>query len=145
MKIFFASEERGLWGLAFYLRTVAQARLRRGWGGGLGEVTAPRITERTSPAVKALPVIVQEATMNDNGDMRPLALTPRDAARALSMSEKALWNLTQPRGPIPAAKIGRLVRYDIRDLLAFLDAMKAAAVKSETRQHQRAKKNRHEA
>jgi hypothetical protein len=42
------------------------------------------------------------------------------------MSEKRLWNITQPRGPIPAAKIGRLVRYDIRDLLAFLDAMKAA-------------------
>lgn len=55
-----------------------------------------------------------------------LALSPRDAAQALSMSEKGLWNLTKPRGPIPAAKIGRLVRYDIRDLLAFLDEMKKA-------------------
>ena len=64
--------------------------------------------------------------MNDNRDFHPLALSPRDAARALSMSEKALWNVTQPRGPLPAAKIGRLVRYDVRDLLAFLDAMKAA-------------------
>lgn len=63
--------------------------------------------------------------MNDNRDIHPLALSPRDAARALSMSEKGLWNITRPRGPIPAAKIGRLVRYDIRDLLAFLDAMKA--------------------
>ena len=62
--------------------------------------------------------------MSDSEPIRPLALSPRDAARALSMSEKALWNLTQPRGPIPAAKIGRLVRYDLRDLLAFLDAMK---------------------
>ena len=66
--------------------------------------------------------------MSDNGDSHTLALTPRDAARALSISEKGLWNLTKPRGPIPAAKIGRLVRYDLRDLLAFLDAQKATAV-----------------
>jgi hypothetical protein len=65
--------------------------------------------------------------MHDSEQVRPLALTPRDAAQALSMSEKGLWNLTQPRGPIPAAKIGRLVRYDLRDLLKFLDAMKAIA------------------
>jgi hypothetical protein len=55
---------------------------------------------------------------------RLLALRPRDAARALSISEKSLWNLTQPRGPIPAAKVGRVVLYDIRDLQRFLDAMK---------------------
>ena len=65
--------------------------------------------------------------MNNFDELRPLALRPRKAARALSMSEKALWNLTQPRGPIPAAKVGRLVLYDVRDLLGFLDAMKAAA------------------
>jgi len=35
--------------------------------------------------------------------------------------------LTKPRGPIPAAKIGRLVRYDVKDLQAFLDAQKTAA------------------
>ncbi len=64
--------------------------------------------------------------MSDDGLSRPLALCPRDAARELSISEKTLFNLTRPRGPIPAAKFGRLVRYDIRDLLAFLDAQKAA-------------------
>jgi hypothetical protein len=63
--------------------------------------------------------------MNDSLVVAPLALSPRDAARALSISEKGLWNLTQPRGPIPAAKIGRLVRYDVKDLQAFLDAQKA--------------------
>ena len=62
-----------------------------------------------------------------NSAIPQLALTPRDAARALSMSEKGLWNLTKPRGPIPAAKIGRLVRYDVKDLQAFLDEMKATA------------------
>jgi hypothetical protein len=61
-----------------------------------------------------------------NSAIPQLALSPRDAARALSMSEKGLWNLTKPRGPIPAAKIGRLVRYDVKDLQAFLDAQKVA-------------------
>jgi hypothetical protein len=65
--------------------------------------------------------------MNDNNDVRPLALSPRDAARALSMSEKGLWNVTAPRGPLRAAKIGRLVRYDVRDLQAFLEASKTVA------------------
>jgi predicted DNA-binding transcriptional regulator AlpA len=62
-----------------------------------------------------------------NSAIPQLALSPRDAAQALSMSEKGLWNLTKPRGPIPAAKIGRLVRYDVKDLQAFLDAQKTAA------------------
>jgi len=62
-----------------------------------------------------------------NSPIPQLALSPRDAARALSISEKSLWNLTKPRGPIPAAKINRLVRYDVKDLQAFLDAQKMAA------------------
>lgn len=62
-----------------------------------------------------------------NSAIPPLALSPRDAAQSLSMSEKGLWNLTKPRGPIPAAKIGRLVRYDVKDLQAFLDAQKTVA------------------
>jgi hypothetical protein len=53
-----------------------------------------------------------------------LAVAPREAARALCISEKTLWSLTKPRGPIPAAKIGRLVRYDLADLQVFLDAQK---------------------
>ncbi len=65
--------------------------------------------------------------MSDQEHVPPLALTPRDAARALCVSEKTLWSLTEPRGPIPAAKIGRLVRYDVNDLRAFLDSMKARA------------------
>ena len=57
-----------------------------------------------------------------------LALCPRDAARSLCVSEKTLGSLTGPSGPIPAAKIRWLVRYDMRDLLAFLDAQKTAAI-----------------
>ena len=62
-----------------------------------------------------------------NSAFPQLALSPRDAARALSMSEKGLWNLTKPRGPIPAAKIGRLVRYDVKNYKRSLTAQKMAA------------------
>jgi excisionase family DNA binding protein len=50
-------------------------------------------------------------------------MTPREAAAALRISERTLWSLTK-KGAIPSAKIGRAVRYDVRDLLLFLDRMK---------------------
>jgi predicted DNA-binding transcriptional regulator AlpA len=36
----------------------------------------------------------------------PLALRPREAAKALGISVRTLWGLTVPRGPIPAIRIG---------------------------------------
>ena len=35
-----------------------------------------------------------------------LLLTPREAARALGISDRTLWALTEPRGPIPCLRIG---------------------------------------
>ncbi len=35
-----------------------------------------------------------------------LALRLRDAARLLGISERLLWNLSAPRGPIPCTRIG---------------------------------------
>jgi excisionase family DNA binding protein len=55
-----------------------------------------------------------------------MLLTPRDAAKALAICEKTLWSLTQ-RGELQAVKIGRSVRYDPRDLAAFIDAKKGGA------------------
>jgi excisionase family DNA binding protein len=49
----------------------------------------------------------------------PIFLRPRDAAQKLAVSERTLWSMTVPRGPIPAAKIGRAVRYRLADLEAF--------------------------
>lgn len=49
----------------------------------------------------------------------PLLLRPREAAKMLAVSERTLWALTAPRGPIPAAKIFRAVRYRLADLEAF--------------------------
>ena len=59
-----------------------------------------------------------------------LLLTAREAARALAMSERTLWSLTKREtergieGEIPALRIGRSIRYDVRDLQAWIDAHK---------------------
>jgi excisionase family DNA binding protein len=48
-----------------------------------------------------------------------LALTPRQAARALNVCEKTLYNLTRA-GEIPVLRVGRLVRYDPEDLRRWI-------------------------
>ena len=50
-----------------------------------------------------------------------LALRPRDAAKALGISERMLWSLTAPRGTIPAVRIGTCVLYPVTGLQAWLD------------------------
>lgn len=51
-----------------------------------------------------------------------LALRPRDAARALGISERCLWSLTQ-RGEVPHVKIGgRLVLYPRAALIDWLES-----------------------
>jgi len=44
-----------------------------------------------------------------------LLLSPREAARALSICERTLYALTKA-GEIPAVRIGRAVRYSMDDL-----------------------------
>lgn len=51
----------------------------------------------------------------------PLLVDPRTAAKLLAISPRTLWSLTKC-GEIPYRKIGRLVRYNRRDLLTFADA-----------------------
>ena len=48
-------------------------------------------------------------------NVQPMLLTPRQAARALNISERTLWARTQ-EGVIPAIKLGHLVRYSHKDL-----------------------------
>jgi len=54
----------------------------------------------------------------------PLALRPREAARALNISPRLLWELTAPRGPIPCLRIGhgrrRTVLYSVAALQDWL-------------------------
>ena len=60
--------------------------------------------------------------MNHN-TTAPLAVNSREAARILSISERTLWSMTQPRGPIPAVRIGaRSVRYSVEALRRYLAA-----------------------
>ena len=60
-----------------------------------------------------------------------LLLTAREAAQALAISQRTLWELTQ-RGELPALRLpgrgiaARALRYDLRDLLAWIDRTKKA-------------------
>ena len=60
----------------------------------------------------------------------PLAMRPREAAKALGISPRLLWQLTHD-GYIPCVRIGtgkrRTVLYPITDLMAWLDQQVAAA------------------
>lgn len=49
-----------------------------------------------------------------------LLLKPREAAQSLNISERQLWQHTQPRGPIQATRIGKCVRYSRGALEAFI-------------------------
>jgi excisionase family DNA binding protein len=56
-------------------------------------------------------------------DTPALLMTPKQAAKALSISERTLWGMTVPRGPLPAIKIGRRgVRYAVADLQAWIES-----------------------
>ena len=61
-----------------------------------------------------------------NGDGR-LLLTAKETAKALALSERKLWSLTNI-GDIPSVRIGRAVRYSPRDLAAWIDAHKTGKV-----------------
>jgi predicted DNA-binding transcriptional regulator AlpA len=50
-----------------------------------------------------------------------LLVRSRDAAKMLAISEKTLWNMSQPRGPLPVIRVGRAgVRYSLRALEAWI-------------------------
>jgi predicted DNA-binding transcriptional regulator AlpA len=53
----------------------------------------------------------------------PLLVDRREAARMLAMSESWLWQATA-RGEVACVRIGRSVRYDPRDLQAYIDRQK---------------------
>lgn len=59
-----------------------------------------------------------------NEQLKPLALRPAAAAEAIGISERTLWALTAPRGPIPCVRVGqgkrRTVLYPIAKLEAWL-------------------------
>ena len=62
--------------------------------------------------------------------IQPMLLTARQAAKSLSISERTLWGLTKA-GEIPAVRFGgRNVRYDPRDLDAWIQRAKNSRIAS---------------
>lgn len=54
----------------------------------------------------------------------PLLLSSRDAAKTLAVSERTLFSLVK-EGRVKSVRVGqRCVRYDVRDLEAFIDQCK---------------------
>lgn len=53
-----------------------------------------------------------------------LALRPREAAKALSISPRTLWSLSSPRGPIPCLRVGvgkrPTILYPVAELRSWL-------------------------
>lgn len=58
--------------------------------------------------------------------IEPLALRPRDAARALGISERLLWDWTQTER-VPHVRIGGVVLYPVEVLKNWLAAKASAA------------------
>jgi excisionase family DNA binding protein len=54
----------------------------------------------------------------------PLLLKAKEAAQALAISERKLWELTN-RGEIPKIVIGRAVRYFPEDLRTWAEAQRS--------------------
>jgi predicted DNA-binding transcriptional regulator AlpA len=55
-----------------------------------------------------------------------LLVSARTAAEEiLSISERKLWSLTSPRGPIPCVRIGKSVRYSVAALEAWVEQQTA--------------------
>jgi excisionase family DNA binding protein len=56
----------------------------------------------------------------------PLLLKVKDAALALAISERKLWELTN-REEIPCVRIGRSIRYSLADLTAWIERKRTGA------------------
>jgi hypothetical protein len=52
----------------------------------------------------------------------PLLLRPRDAARVLGISERLLWSISAPRGPLAVVRVHRAVRYSTDELRRYIAA-----------------------
>ncbi len=58
--------------------------------------------------------------------------TAREAAKQLAISEKTLWSITSPRGPLTCVRIGRSVRYSPADLRSYIDLSDRPTLPSKT-------------
>jgi excisionase family DNA binding protein len=61
--------------------------------------------------------------MNETGFNGNQLLTYREAAKFLHICERSLWQLVKD-GLMPCVRMGRSVRFDVRDLRAYVDQQK---------------------
>lgn len=81
--------------------------------------TGPRTTTTTNGL----------ASIGPGGDT--LLLSIREAARMLGISDRTLWSLTAPRGPIKCVRLTGRVLYSPEALRAFIAQQEAASVAGE--------------
>lgn len=67
--------------------------------------------------------------MNTIANQIRLLLKPKEAAEALAVSERTLWQLTKDR-IIPCVRIGRAVRYDLAQLQGWIANQREATHES---------------
>ena len=65
------------------------------------------------------PTALPKTTADDSDAPPRLALRPKDAARALAIGPRKLWELTN-RNAIPHCRIGRAIVYPIAELECWL-------------------------
>jgi len=82
---------------------------------------------KANAALKVLrPASTQSATVPT-----PLLVNSREAARLLCVSQRTLWTLADT-GQIPRLKIGKIVRFDVSDLRAWIAKVKTSDTVSES-------------
>ena len=65
------------------------------------------------------------------GEIAPLALRPREAAKALGVSERTLWTLTHGQNPPPHFRVGNAVLYPVNELRSWLTQQSQKGVNNE--------------
>ncbi len=73
----------------------------------------------TSHNKKGAAPITTLAPQNSSHDYTPLAVSMRDAARLLSVSERSVWSLVHS-GKLPSIRIGRSVRIPMDALREYV-------------------------
>lgn len=43
----------------------------------------------------------------------------REASELVQVSERKLWSMSSPRGPVPVVRVGKLLRYNVESLRAW--------------------------
>ncbi|MEM7210312.1 MAG: helix-turn-helix domain-containing protein [Pseudomonadota bacterium] len=79
--------------------------------------------DRRAPAEPKPDVHTPVPVASDEADHDRL-LTTREAAELLRVSDRTLYNLTQPRGPIRPVRLGGAIRYAIQDVREAVEGMK---------------------